>query len=169
MLATPSLSPTTPAVTAPIPTETPFYQQAPFIIGMIVLGVVVIFVIVALVIFLLVRPRGDSTYKSSLEIKDLSASGYSKMEHSSSPPRSPQRMQEPKHVTPSPKHMTGSWSPGDPYDVSHQLLYSVAKRLDTTVLRINICSVSRERFLIILLTTSLSSLPREKKSTHLIG
>ncbi len=82
---------------------------------MILLGVVFLFLIIAVIIFILVRPRGDSAYKtkSSSGPIELDSQGYNRMERTPSP--QPPTSQP---VTPSPKHMTGSWSPGDAYDVS---------------------------------------------------
>ncbi len=118
LAATPTDAPGTSTPPSPVPTETPFFQQAAFIVGMIVLGVVLLVVIIAVIIFIVVRPRGDSPYKTTTPPTELGnlttgSQGYNRVEHTPSP-----QPPTPQPVTPSPKHMTGSWSPGDPYDVS---------------------------------------------------
>ena len=83
----------------PQPTDIPFYQEAPFIVGMVVLGVAILFIFL-LVFFWCVRPRGD---KKGLHISRsfqpdnlLGRSPYSKVNQ------------------PSPdRHVTRSWSPKD--------------------------------------------------------
>ena len=86
---------------------------------MIVLGVVLVFLVIAVIVFLLVRPKGDSAYKvrPSTALKDMTGPSqeYSRMEHSPSPKR---LTPSPIPVTSSPNHTSGSWSPGDPYNVS---------------------------------------------------
>ena len=111
---------TTPTASSSVPTETPFYQQAAFIVGMVVLGFVLIFLLLVPIVCVLVRPRGDSTYKPSspTELGDVSHR-YSRMENSPSPKRATPTS---KNDTLSPMHAKGSWSPGDPYkDVSAPL------------------------------------------------
>ena len=73
---------------------------------MVVLGVIIVFV--ALIGFICcVRPRGDSGYKAT------EREGFPQTGDTPRHSRTYSRMSG----TPSPKPVTGSWSPGDAYDV----------------------------------------------------
>ena len=105
----PSESPTeSPTVTS---TTVPFYREAAFIVGMVILGVVLMFT--ACAIFLCcVRPRGNAGYKVTepyaLETTLLTT-----------PLTTPTRSGL-KHAKPEQEHATVTWTPGDPTWVSTQ-------------------------------------------------
>lgn len=95
------------------PTEVPFYEEAAFIVGMVVLGVILVFLLCT--IFLCcVRPRNGD--KKGLQV---SRSFQVELDHS------PSKNEYSKLSEPSPKRapVTGSWSPGDPYTVSVDLMW----------------------------------------------
>ena len=91
------------------PTEIPFYEEAAFIVGMVVLGVILLFILCS--IFLCcVSPRSGGD-KKGLQVsrsfqleRPSSKKRYSKLSQPS-----PERSRGP---------ITGSWSPGDPYTVN---------------------------------------------------
>ena len=109
----PSESPTVTSTTTA--TEAPFYREAAFIVGMVILGVVLMFT--ACAIFLCcVRPRGNAGYKvtelHALETMPLTTPMTTPM---TTPTRSGL-----KHAKPEQEHATVTWTPGDPTWVSTQ-------------------------------------------------
>lgn len=114
---------TPPPSTAPPTTEaTPFYQEAAFIIGMVVLAVVIVLVLCALFLCL-ARPKQRLKY--NLKSPPTLEPG----EGSPAVKKTPSRNNYSK-LSPSPRHTTASWSPGQPmYSVRQYpcswLLYSL--------------------------------------------
>ena len=111
----PSESPTDTSITT-VPTETPpFYREAAFIIGMVILGVVLVFT--ACAIFLCcVRPRGNAGYKvtESYRLDTMPLTTPT----STTPTRTTPTRSGLKHAKPQQEHATVTWTPGDPTWVS---------------------------------------------------
>ena len=105
----PSVSPTVTSITITAPTDAPFYREAAFIVGMVILGVVLVFT--ACAIFLCcVRPRGNAGYKVT-ELYALETTPLT------TPLTTPTRSGL-KHAKPEQEHATVTWTPGDPTWVS---------------------------------------------------
>ena len=115
----PSESPTVTSITV---TETPFYREAAFIVGMVILGVVLVFT--ACAIFLCcVRPRGNAGYKvtGSYELDTMPLTTPTR----TTPTRTTPTRSGLKHAKPQQQHATVTWTPGDPTWVSTQTSCSV--------------------------------------------
>jgi len=104
----PSESPTATTSTVTLPTETtPFYREAAFIVGMVVLGVILLFT--GCSIFLCcVRPRGNKGYKVTDPYIPLNTP------LTTHTPLTTPTKSGLKHVPPGREHGTDSWTPGDP-------------------------------------------------------
>ena len=119
---TPSVATTTDATVTvggtSSPTDQPFYMQAGFIIGMVILGVVVVFPLIVLVLCC-VRPKGSGKFSRPGPPKlSRNASGIKR--YSSYLDRSNRygRMGSPAG-SPERGHAAGKWRPGDVHQVSH--------------------------------------------------
>ena len=98
------------------PTDQPFYTQAGFIIGMVILGVVIIFLLVV-VVLCCVRPKGISKFPSGPP--KLSRNASSIRRYSSYYERSKRYSRMGSPGSPEHGHAVGKWKPGDVYPVSH--------------------------------------------------
>ena len=97
--------------TVTVPTETPFYREAAFIVGMVILGVVLVFT--ACAIFLCcVRPRGNAGYKvtGSYELETMPLTTPTR----TTPTRTTPTRSGLKHAKQQQQHATVTWTPGDP-------------------------------------------------------
>ena len=118
---TPSIAITTDATVTvggiSAPTDQPFYMQAGFIIGMVILGVVVVFPLIVLVLCC-VRPKGSGKFSRGPPKLSRNASGIKR--YSSYLDRSNRygRMGSPAG-SPERGHAAGKWRPGDVHQVSH--------------------------------------------------
>ena len=102
--------------------ETPFYREAAFIIGMVILGVVLVFT--ACAIFLCcVRPRGNAGYKvtESYELETMPLTTPTR----TTPTRTTPTRSGLKHAKQQQQHATVTWTPGDPTWVGTQTSCSV--------------------------------------------
>ena len=117
---TPSVATTTDAAVTvggtSAPTDQPFYMQAGFIIGMVILGVVVVFPLIVLVLCR-VRPKGSGKFSSGRPKLSRNVSGIKR--YSSYLDRSNRygRMGSPAG-SPEYGHAAGKWRPGDVHQVS---------------------------------------------------
>lgn len=97
------------------PTDQPFYTQAGFIIGMVILGVVILFPLVVLVLCC-IRPKGSGKFPSGPVTFSRNASIVKRYSSFSNRPKSYSRIGSP--VSPDGGVSTGKWRPGDMHQVS---------------------------------------------------
>ena len=101
------------------PTDQPFYMQAGFIIGMVILGVVVFFPLIVLVLCC-VHPKGSTKFPSGPAKLSRNASIIKR--YSSYYDRSKRYNRMGSPGSPEHGHSMGKWRPGDVHQVSYACL-----------------------------------------------
>ena len=121
------------------PTGPPFYTQAGFIIGMVILGVVILFPLVVLILCL-VRPKGSTKFPSGAASISRNASIAKRYSSFSNRSKRYSKMGSP--TSPEHGHFTGKWRPGDLHQVSVDIYVCVSMNVHVCVY---VCVCVRER------------------------
>ena len=117
-----TVEPTNVTIATTPDSSTPFYQEAAFIIGMVILAVCLLFIVCA-VLLCWVRPRGDPGYhlSASMHLSETPSKYFQE-----TPPNSKQRH---RGDYGSQGTVVGSWSPGQPIQVGIIIISSAVREV----------------------------------------